>query len=85
MTLPQPDNADNADHADPADEPAKVTFFSLIQSVCAAAFGVQSEANRKRDFESGKFWHFVVAGVIFVAVFIGLVWGAVQFLLAAYA
>ena len=82
MTLPQSDNADHAEHAD---KPTTVTFFSLIQSVCAAAFGVQSEANRKRDFESGKFWHFVVAGVIFVAVFIGIVWGAVQFLLAAYA
>ena len=59
-----------------------VTFFSLIQSVCAAFFGVQSEANRKRDFESGQFWHFVVAGIIFVLILVGVVWGAVRLLLA---
>ncbi len=64
------------------DEPARVTFFSLIQSTCAAFFGVQSEANRQRDFASGKFWHFVVAGIIFVLIFIGLVYGAVRLLLA---
>ena len=59
-----------------------VTVLTIIQSVCAAAFGVQSEANRKRDFESGKFWHFVVAGFVFVVIFVGLVWAAVQYLLA---
>ena len=72
----QPDNRE---------KPARVTFFTLIQSACAAFFGVQSEANRKRDFESGKFWHFVAVGVIFVLIFIGLVLGAVQFLLAGAA
>ncbi len=72
----KPDN-DNSD-----DKPTEVTFFSLIQSACAAFFGVQSEANRKRDFESGKFWHFVAAGIIFVLFFVGLIWGAVQVLVA---
>ena len=67
---------------DKQDKPAEVTFFSLIQSVCAAFFGVQSDANRRRDFESGKFWHFVVAGLVFVLIFVGLIWGAVRLLLA---
>ena len=70
---------------DPQDKPAGVTLVTLIQSVCAAFFGVQSEANRKRDFESGKFWHFVIAGVVFVVIFVVLVWGAVRVLLATAA
>jgi hypothetical protein len=72
--MSRPDNQDN---------PATVTFLSLIQSACAAFFGVQSEANRKRDFESGKFWHFIVAGIIFVLIFLGLIWLAVKLMLAS--
>ena len=64
------------------DSPKQVTFISLMQSACAAFFGVQSDANRQRDFESGKFWHFAAAGIIFVLFFVALIWGAVQFLLA---
>jgi hypothetical protein len=67
------------------DSAGNVTFLSLLQSVSAAAFGVQSEKNRKRDFESGKFWHFVIAGILFVIVFLVLVWAAVQYLLATSA
>lgn len=70
---------------DKQDNPAEVAFFSLIQSACAAFFGVQSEANRRRDFESGKFRHFVIAGVVFVLISAGLVWGAVRILLATAA
>lgn len=65
------------------DKPNKVTFLSVVQSTCAAFFGVQSEANRKRDFESGKFSHFIIAGVIFLLIFIGVVWIAVQVMLAS--
>lgn len=64
------------------DSQPPVTFRSLMQSVCAAFFGVQSEANRKRDFESGKFWHFIAAGIVFVLIFIGVILGVVQWLLA---
>ena len=67
---------------DDTGQAAEVTFISLVQSVCAAAFGVQSEKNRRRDFESGKFWHFVAAGLVFVAVFMALVWAAVKYLVA---
>ena len=68
----------------PPDNPKKpaISPLSLLQSVCAAAFGVQSEANRQRDFESGKFWHFIIAGILFVLAFAGLVWAGVQLLLA---
>lgn len=60
----------------------EVGWFTIIASVCAAFFGVQNQKNRQRDFESGKFWHFCVAGVVFVALFVLAVWGAVQYLLA---
>ncbi len=56
--------------------------MEIIKSVFAAFFGVQSAKNRERDFASGKFWHFFVAGVIFVLLFMAAVYGAVQYLLA---
>ena len=60
----------------------KVTLLTILHSVFAAFFGIQSEANRKRDFESGKFWHFFLAGFLFVLGFGLLVWLAVQYLIA---
>ncbi|WP_163834437.1 DUF2970 domain-containing protein [Spartinivicinus ruber] len=53
-------------------------LLATIQSVLAAAFGVQSQKNRERDFKSGKFSHFVIAGIIFTLVFILMVYAAVQ-------
>jgi len=57
-------------------------FFAVILSVLAAGFGVQSRENRERDFKHGKAIHFIVAGLLGVAVFILLVWGLVQFALS---
>jgi hypothetical protein len=59
-----------------------VTFFTILKSVFSSFFGVQSNANRKRDFESGKFWHFFFAGLIFVLIFLVIIWGAVNYLIA---
>jgi hypothetical protein len=64
----------------PADQ--EVTFFTILKSVFSSFFGVQSNANRKRDFESGKFWHFFFAGLIFVLFFLAMIWGAVNYLIA---
>ena len=60
----------------------EVTLLSIVGSVFAAFFGIQKDKNRRRDFESGKFWHFFVAGLMFVAVFLMAVWGAVKYILA---
>ncbi|MBX2867221.1 MAG: DUF2970 domain-containing protein [Acidiferrobacterales bacterium] len=60
----------------------EVGALDIIKSVFAAFFGVQSDRNRERDFASGKFWHFFVAGVIFVLLFMAAVYGVVQYLLA---
>ncbi|MCX4024785.1 DUF2970 domain-containing protein [Endozoicomonas sp. SM1973] len=59
-------------------QPEGTGLLATIQSVLAAAFGVQSQKNRERDFKSGKFSHFVIAGLIFTLVFILLVYAAVQ-------
>ena len=45
------------------------TFWQMLHSVVAAAFGVQSAKNRARDFTHGKPSHFVILGLLFTAVF----------------
>ncbi|MDE1461066.1 DUF2970 domain-containing protein [Spartinivicinus poritis] len=67
---PQPPSAQS--------QPEGTGLLATIQSVLAAAFGVQSQKNRERDFKSGKFSHFVIAGLIFTLIFILLVYAAVQ-------
>ena len=47
-----------------------MNFLTTMKSVAAAFFGVQSDANRKRDFTQGKFVHFAIAGAIAVVLFI---------------
>lgn len=47
-----------------------VSFGQLFMSVVAAFFGVQSNANRERDFKSGKLSHFILLGLIFGITFI---------------
>jgi hypothetical protein len=46
---------------------------ALLQSVFAAALGVQSSKNRERDFTGGKASHFIVAGIVFTFLFIATV------------
>ncbi len=49
---------------------SKPTITQVIKSVLAAFIGVQSEANRKKDFESGSLLTYVIAGIIFTVLFI---------------
>lgn len=48
----------------------EVNAFTVLGSVFRAWFGVQTEANRKRDFSSNNPVPFIVAGVIFALVMI---------------
>ena len=57
---------------DPNEE-KPVTFRQLVGSTLAAAIGVQKRANRERDFARGKPLQFVVAGLVFTALFVGAV------------
>jgi len=59
-----------------------VTLLSFMSSLFAGAFGVQSEKNRERDFEHGKFSHFIIGGIIFAVLFVLVVFGIVQLVLS---
>jgi len=48
-----------------------VKLLDTVKSVAAAFLGVQSNKNRERDFTEGKFSHFVIVGLVAVALFIG--------------
>lgn len=56
-------------------------FWSVVQSVLAAGIGVQSRANKERDFTHGKPMHFIVGGLVGTVLFILFVWLFVQYLI----
>ncbi len=58
-----------------------ITPLSFLGSLFAGWFGVQSEANRQRDFEHGKFSHFIIGGIIFTILFVLFVVMVVQIVL----
>ncbi len=64
------------------DERKGTGFWSVVQSVLAAFIGVQSKANKERDFKHGKPIHFIVGGLIGTAIFIFCVWLLVQYILS---
>ncbi|RDV26707.1 DUF2970 domain-containing protein [Alteromonas aestuariivivens] len=56
----------------------KPSVKSVLLSVLASLFGVQSQRNYKRDFTQGALWIYIAVGILMVGVFIlsllGLVW-----------
>jgi len=59
----------------------KQGFKSLVFSVLAGALGVQSNKNRERDFKQGKISTYIIAGLVFTALFITVVVGVVKLVL----
>ena len=55
---------------------------NTVLSTIAAAIGVQSRANRERDFEHAKPSTFIIAGIVFVIVFILAMYGIVQLVIS---
>jgi hypothetical protein len=49
----------------------KPTILDVVKSVVSAAFGVQSDKNRLKDFEQGSLPVYIIAGLIFIALFVG--------------
>ena len=49
---------------------SKPTITQIFKSVLAAFIGVQSEDNRKKDFEHGSLSSYVIAGFIFTVLFV---------------
>ena len=75
------DDTDNPD-AQPQDDDG-LTLLQLIGSALAAGFGVQSSANRKRDFSKGKPSQFITIGILFTALFVLIMVGIVNLVLSA--
>lgn len=63
------------------DDQAPLSFREMLQSVLAAALGVQSGKNRTRDFSRGKPSHFILLGVGFTVLFVLIVLGVVKLVL----
>ena len=63
------------------DDNAPLTLWEMLQSVLAAAIGVQSGKNRSRDFRRGKPSHFIILGVSFTLVFVLAIFAVVKLVL----
>ncbi len=46
-------------------------FWKLVQSILAAAFGVQSGRRHEEDFKSSSPMPFILGGLLFTAIFVG--------------
>lgn len=62
----------NSQDTDPktSTEPTKPGFAAIVLSTLAAAFGVQTDKNRQRDFQQGNIYSFIAAGIIFTGLFV---------------
>ena len=60
------------------DQPKKPTILQVIVSVLAAMFGVQSDANRERDFENGSFAAYIITGIVLTVLFVLSIYFVVQ-------
>jgi hypothetical protein len=65
----------------PEQEPETLTFWQVLSSTLAAAFGVQSSKNRERDFSRGKPSQFIFMGIGFTFVFVLIMIGVVSLVL----
>ena len=62
--------------------PQRPGWLSVIASVGAGLFGVQSSKNRERDFQAGKPADYILIGIIALVLFVlGLI-GVVRWILA---
>jgi len=69
------------DHSENINTKKRLNIFQVIGSVFAAGLGVQSSKNRERDFKQGNIGVFVLAGIAFTLLFIGLVIAVVHMVL----
>lgn len=69
------------DSTENSEEIVAITFWQLLRSTLSAFIGVQSNANRERDFKHGKISHFIGIGLLFGLTFIGSIVTVVQIVL----
>lgn len=65
----------------PSQKEAQLNFWQMLKSTLSAFIGVQSNANRERDFKHGKTSHFIWMGLLFGLVFVLTLVGVVQLVL----
>jgi hypothetical protein len=65
----------------PPEDGRHLTFMQLLKSTLSAFIGVQSNANRERDFTHGKVSHFIWMGLLFGLTFVLSLVGVVQLVL----
>lgn len=59
------------DNQKPDDQDEKPpNLLQVVLSILASAIGIQTSANRKRDFSKGNPLVFIVGGLIFTTVFV---------------
>ncbi len=63
------------------DAEIQLSFWQLLKSTLSAFIGVQSNANRERDFKHGKVSHFIWMGLLFGLIFVLTLVGVVQLVL----
>ncbi len=56
----------------------KPSFWKIVLSTMAAAFGVQTKKNLKQDFNHGSIMTYIAAGIIFTTLFVVIVFVVVQ-------
>jgi len=71
----------NKEPDDQSAEKVNLSFGQLLKSTFSAFIGVQSSANRQRDFKHGKMSHFIFMGLLFGLVFVLTLVGVVQLVL----
>ena len=64
-----------------ADDQVELSFWQVLSSTLAAAFGVQSSKNRQRDFTKGKPIHFIFMGIAVTLIFVLIVVSVVSMVL----
>jgi Protein of unknown function (DUF2970) len=57
-------------HGDERDGRRRMPPLAVVRSIAAAAFGVQSNRNKERDFTHGNYRHFIVGGIVFTVIFV---------------
>jgi hypothetical protein len=65
-----------------SDETIQISFGQLLLSTLSAFIGVQSNANRERDFKYGKISHFIFIGLLFGLLFVCTLVGVVKIVMS---
>ena len=60
------------------DQQQAPSFLSVLGSVIASMFGVQSSRRHEADFTRGKPIHYIMVGLLVTLVFILTVWSVVK-------